>query len=288
MKSTAYQFSIGNFSCAIVNDGTFAYPSPAQLFFDGAPEERLAQALQAQEIEPATWTEFVSSYPTVLVITGAHRVLIDTGAGGFAPTTGQLIPNLRLLDVAPEEIDTVVLTHGHLDHIGGNVDREGRPAFPNARYVMSRVEWEFWATDPDLSSLKIPPVFIEAIRGTARAQLPPLKDQLALVEDGDEIVPGIQAVAAPGHTPGHLALSIRSAGQQLLCAADTLLHPVHVEQPDWTTLFDYSPDETVVTRRRLLGQAAVDTALVHLTHFSFPGLGRIVLQDGSWRWRPLQ
>src|SRR4026208_181434 len=83
MKSNAYQFSIGNFSCAIVNDGTFAYPSPAQLFFDGAPEERLAQALQAQEIELATWTEFVSSYPTVLVNTGAHRVLIDTGAGGF-------------------------------------------------------------------------------------------------------------------------------------------------------------------------------------------------------------
>ena len=288
MNSNIYRFSIGTFACAIVNDGTFAYPHPAQLFFDGAPEEGLAHALQAQQIESAAWTEFVSSYPTVLVNTGAHRVLIDTGAGSFAPTTGQLIPNLRSLGMAPEEIDTVILTHGHLDHIGGNVDKEGKPAFPNARYVMSRVEWEFWAADPDLSSLKLPPIFIEAIRGAARAQLPPLKDRLALVEDGDEIVPGIQAVAAPGHTPGHLALSIRSTGEQLLCATDALLHPIHIAQPDWTAVFDYSPDETVVTRRRLLGRAAVDGALVYLTHFSFPGLGHIVLQDGSWRWRPVQ
>src|SRR5262245_6596031 len=101
MNSNVYRFSIGNFSSAIVNDGTFTYPYPAQLLFDGAPEERLAQALQARDIELATWTEFISSYPTVLVNTGTHRVLIDTGAGGFAPTTGQLVPNLRLLGVAP-------------------------------------------------------------------------------------------------------------------------------------------------------------------------------------------
>ena len=120
-----------------------------------------------------------------------------------------------------------------------------------------------------------------------RTQLPPIRDRLTLVEDGDEIAPGIQVVAAPGHTPGHIALRITSEGEQLLWAVDTCIHPIHVEYPDWVSKVDYLPHETVVTRRRLLGQAAVGRALVHLYHFPFPGLGRVVLHNGGWRWQPL-
>ena len=116
-----------------------------------------------------------------------------------------MIPNLRSIGVAPEEIDTVILTHGHVDHIGGNLDQAGKLAFPNARYVMSRAEWDFWAADPDLAAFKVT-AFIDLIRSVARTQLPPIQERLILVEDGDEIVPGIQVVAAPGHTPGHIAL----------------------------------------------------------------------------------
>ncbi|HEY7710554.1 MAG TPA: MBL fold metallo-hydrolase, partial [Candidatus Entotheonella sp.] len=217
MNDHIYRFRIGAFACAIVNDGTFFYPHPAQILFDDVPEERLTQALQEHEIDPAAWETYPSPYPSLLVKTGDQTILVDTGAGKLAPTTGQLLPNLRLIDVAPEEIDTVILTHGHPDHIGGNLDSTGKPAFANARYVMGREEWEFWASDPDLASLKIP-MFIEIIRSVARAQLPPLQDRLTLVEDGDEIAPGIQVVAAPGHTPGHIALRITSNGEQLLWA----------------------------------------------------------------------
>jgi glyoxylase-like metal-dependent hydrolase (beta-lactamase superfamily II) len=90
-------------------------------------------------------------------------------------------------------------------------------------------------------------------------------------------------VAAPGHTPGQIGIRITSEGEQLFCGSDALIHPLHVEQPDWVSMFDYLPEETVVTRRRLLGQAAVDEALVYMHHFPFPGLGRVVLQDGGWR-----
>jgi glyoxylase-like metal-dependent hydrolase (beta-lactamase superfamily II) len=286
MNAHVYRFRVGTFECAIVNDGTFFYPHPAQIFFDDVPAERLTQVLQEHEIDPAAWETYPSPYPSLLVKTGNQIVLVDTGAGGLAPTTGQLLPNLRSLDVAPEEIDIVILTHGHVDHIGGNLDQAGKLAFPNARYVMGRAEWDFWAADPDLAAFKVT-AFIDLIRSVARTQLPPIQERLTLVEDGDEIVPGIQIVAAPGHTPGHIALRITSNGEQLLWAVDTCIHPIHVEQPDWVSMFDYWPHETVVTRRKLLGQAAVDAALVHLYHFPFPGLGHVVLYDGGWRWQPL-
>jgi glyoxylase-like metal-dependent hydrolase (beta-lactamase superfamily II) len=286
MHAHVYRFHIGTFECAIVNDGTFAYPHPAQLFFEDVPEEHLTQALQEHKIDPAAWETYLSPYPSLLVKTDDQIILVDSGAGGLAPTTGQLIPNLQSIGVTPEGIDTVILTHGHPDHIGGNLDSSGKPAFANARYVMGRDEWEFWAPDPDLASFKVP-MFTEVIRTVARTQLPPIQDRLTLVDDGDEVVPGIQVVAAPGHTPGHIALRITSAGEQLLWAVDTCVHPLHVEHPDWVTMIDYLPHETVVTRRRLLGQAAVDRALVHMYHFPFPGLGHVVLQDGGWRWQPL-
>ena len=285
MNGNVYHFGIGRFECAVVNDGTFPYPQPSQLLFANAPSEQLAPFLEAHGIDADSWTEWVSCYPALLVNTGEELVLVDTGAGDFAPSTGRLIPQLRELDITPEDIGTVILTHGHPDHIGGAVNVDGEPAFPNARYVMAREEWAFWRSEPDLSSLQIGPHFIEVIRTVAQAKLPPLQDRMTLVDDGDEIVAGISVIAAPGHTPGHLALAIRSDGEELLYGSDVLVHPIHVEHPDWTTALDYSPSRAVVTRRKLLGRAAVDGVLVHSFHFPFPGLGRVVLEGAGWQWR---
>jgi glyoxylase-like metal-dependent hydrolase (beta-lactamase superfamily II) len=286
MNTEIYQFQLGDFACAIVNDGTFAYPQPIQFLFAGAPQERVLQALQAHNLDPDTWTEYVSSYPSLLVNTGKHRVLVDTGAGRFAPTTGRLLANLQTLGITPDQIDTVILTHGHPDHIGGSLDSAGEPTFRNARYVMGSEEWNFWAADPDPSSLKLDPRLAVIVCEVARKTLPALRECLDLVEDGDEIVPGIQATAAPGHTAGHMALTITSQGDQLLCGADAVPHPIHVEQPDWIGLGEYDSDIAVVTRRKLLGQAAVEKMLVHMFHFPFPGLGYVVLHNSGWCWRP--
>lgn len=144
MNNESYRFKIGNFECIIVLDGTFAYPHPAQVFFANAPEERLEQVLREHNLNPETWGEYISPYPSLVIYTGDHVVLVDTGAGSFAPTTGKLIPNLKTEGISPKDIDTVILTHGHADHIGGNVNGEGKPTFPNARYVMWKEEWEFW------------------------------------------------------------------------------------------------------------------------------------------------
>ena len=288
MSNEGFPFKVGTFECIVVNDGTFAYPQPAQIFFVSAPKERLEQVLRKHNIDPEQWEQYVSPYPSLVINTGQHLVLVDTGAGRLEPTTGKLIPNLKAEGIAPKDIDTVILTHGHPDHVGGNVDSEGKPAFPNARYIMWKDEWNFWTSEPNLAELKVNEHIKKLLITFARNNLPPIQDQLDLVDRETEIVPGIRAVAAPGHTPGHMAVAIASDSEQLLYISDAVLHPIHLEQPDWYAAVDFAPQQVVTTRRRLLNLAAAEKALVLAFHFPFPSLGYVVQKEEGWQWQPVE
>ena len=122
----------------------------------------------------------------------------------------------------------------------------------------------------------------------ARNNLPPIQDQLELVNRETEIVPGIRAVAAPGHTPGHMAVSISSDGDQLLLISDAVILQIHLERPDWYAAVDFAPEQTLTTRRRLLDHAAAKKALVLAFHFPFPGLGYVVQKEEGWQWQPIK
>jgi glyoxylase-like metal-dependent hydrolase (beta-lactamase superfamily II) len=288
MGNESFHFQLGAFNCIVVNDGNGAYSDPAQTFFVNAPKERLKKVLRDHNLDIAEWKEYISPYPSLLINTGQHLVLVDTGEGDLEPTAGKLIPNLRAEGIAPEDIDTVILTHAHPDHIGGNIDREGKPAFPNANYIMWKDEWDFWISKPNLATLDIGINEKEWIIKYARDHLLPIQDQLDLVDHETEIVPDIWAVAAPGHTPGHMAVSIISNNKQLLCVADAVILQIHLDQPEWYTRYDLAPEQVITTRRQLLNRAATEKALVHAFHFPFPGLGHVIQKGDGWQWEPMR
>jgi glyoxylase-like metal-dependent hydrolase (beta-lactamase superfamily II) len=279
MASNRKSFSVGDIQCIAINDGTFSYPP--DWFFSNVPQEQLESSLRDHNL---SLTQVVSPYTCLVIKAGQHKALVDTGADGLAPTTGDLLKHLKAEGITPEEITTVVLTHAHPDHIGGVLDTSGKPAFPNARYVMSKTEWDFWTSTPDLRSTRMDDHVKELLVNCALKNLPPLKACTELLEAEKEIVPGVRAIPAPGHTPGHIALVISSAKEQLLHMADTVLHPMHLEHPAWRTIFDLNQDDAATTRRRLLDRAAVDKVSVLAYHFPFPSLGHVTSTGSAWRW----
>jgi glyoxylase-like metal-dependent hydrolase (beta-lactamase superfamily II) len=288
VESVSYQFALGDFECIAVSDGSHTYappdfPPPPAMLFANAPGENV-EAISRQYGLPSPWLEWVSPYICLVVRTSEHLILVDTGAGNLAPTTGQLIKNLRAVNISPEDIDIVINTHGHPDHLGGNVDAAGAPVFPKASYIITKEEWGFWASDR--AERELAEHSKEILLNTARRNLLPIKDRLRLIEPETEIVSGIKALPAPGHTPGQMALSITSSNERLLCLSDVVLHPVHLEQIDWCSIFDVMPEVVTGTRRRLLDMASTAKDLVMAFHFPFPGLGRVVWEGRSWRWQP--
>jgi glyoxylase-like metal-dependent hydrolase (beta-lactamase superfamily II) len=280
MPATSQRFNVGEIQCVAVNDGTFAYP-PGWLF-SNVPAEEVASSLRARKL-PETHVE--SPYTCLLLKTGNHKILVDTGAGSLAPTTGDLLKNLSAEGVRPEEITLVVLTHGHPDHISGTLDANGKPAFPNAQYVISKTEWDFWNDSSALHDVAMDDHMKQLLVGCAQKNLPPLKGCVELFEGEKELVLGVYAIPAPGHTPGHIALVISSAHAQFLHMSDAVLNPLHLENPSWRSFFDLSPEDADSTRRRLLDRATADKMRVLAYHFPFPGLGRIENKGHAWKWQ---
>jgi glyoxylase-like metal-dependent hydrolase (beta-lactamase superfamily II) len=279
MNAQIFPFKVGAFECFAVNDGFGTYPNPARVFFANAPQDLLTKVLIEHNIQPDEWKEWVSPFICLLIRTEKNLVLVDTGYGNvdFMPEAGKLVQNLQSLSITPQDIDTVILTHGHRDHLYGVTDEAtGKVTFSNARHVMWRSECEFRNSQEGL----------DYDDGDASRKLSAIAGQLDLIDSELEIVPGIHAIHAPGHTPGHMALSITSEGEQLLHLVDVIGHPIHLEHPEWSMWSDNAPDMAERTRRMLLRRAADQHAPILAYHFDFPGLGYVQQQQKEWRWQP--
>lgn len=219
-----------------------------------------------------------------LLTVGGQSMLIDTGAGGtWVETAGKLADDLQAASIPAAEIDLVVLTHGHPDHLWGVIDDfDDTLRFPRARYVIPRAELEFWLTPGRAEALGAG----EGIIAGARRVLGRIADRLTPLGANEEIAPGVAYVAAHGHTPGHCAVLATSGSESLIVASDTLFHPVvSVEHPDWSPQQDMDPATAVASRKRVLDLAASRRALVVAYHIAHPGAGRIERSGAGYRWR---
>lgn len=287
MSGGVFEFYLGDFRVWVVSDGSYTYRDPATTFFIDAPTDHLRLKMRERGIDLDRWFEFVSDYSCLLIDTGPRKVLIDTGGGRLSASTGELSANLEALGMTPDRVDTIVLTHAHPDHAGGNVDVTGRSAFPASRFTMALAEWDYWTSRPDLSRLRISAHLQQVLANIGRDYLEPIRSQVDLVTPDVEVVPGITLLGTPGHTPGHVAVDISSRGEHLLDVSDAILHTLHVEEPGWNASVDLSPNDAAESRRRLLHRAVAEHALVHGFHFPFPGLGRVEPLGEGFTWKPL-
>ena len=223
----------------------------------------------------------------MFIDTGAHHVLVDTGAGDIFPTTGRLPGNLVKAGIDLAEIDKVVITHAHPDHIGGLLNPDGIPTYPNARVYTMESEWDFWLAEDALDEA---PGFEQSIK-LAHKVFDSIGNSFSFVQPDYELVPGIRILAASGHTPGQIAVEASSSDESVIYISDAVFHPLHIEHPDWLPdpMYIFDTEQFQCTARRLLTQAVAQNALVLGMHFPpFPSLGHIIETSAGLRWRPVQ
>lgn len=208
-----------------------------------------------------------------IIRSGDQVALVDTGAGPHIyPTSGKMLANAAAAGIRPEDIDTILFTHVHPDHISGLFDAEWNKVFPHAVLKMSRAEYAFWLSD-DPASRKIDHVKHEADH--VERFLRPYMDQIELFDNGD-VFPGVSIMALPGHTPGHTGYMIRSGGQELLIWGDVIHWPaVQFAHPEAAMTYDVDPVQARETRKMILEKAASTGMLVAGMHLYFPGFARV-------------
>ncbi|MET0518897.1 MAG: MBL fold metallo-hydrolase [Burkholderiaceae bacterium] len=263
-----YRMMVGDIEVTALNDGNFMMPVGEVLTH--IKPEKLAEVLKANYLPPKIVPTSVNGF---LVNTGAKLVLVDSGAGKlFGPTLGGLLANLRASGYTPEQVDEIYITHSHGDHIGG-LSADGRPVFANAVLRMSKAEADF------------------ALKSEAgKAMLGPYvaAERFKPFEGDVELIPGVRAIDAHGHTPGHTSYLIESQGQKLVFWGDTL-HVAAAQFPDPTVTANFDSDSQVAMpwRLQLFRQAASQGEWVAGAHLSFPGIGHLRAEGKGYVYLPI-
>ena len=259
------RFKLGGFEVTTLLAGTRALETPQETFGTNASPEDFAALSQANFIPADKSQNFFT--PTV-VNTGAEIVLFDTGLSAEATLAA-----LTAAGMSADMVDVVVITHMHGDHIGGLMGADGTtPTYANARYVTGSVEHNHWSGAANEGFDK---------------NVKPLNDKFTFLDDGGSVTGGITAMAAFGHSPGHMAYQVESDGQRLMITADTANHYVwSLQKPDWEVRFDMDKAAAAATRKAVFGQIASDRIPFIGYHMPFPGVGYVEAMGDGFRYVP--
>lgn len=273
-----FHMNVGQIRCTVLADGQ-RINEPLSATFPGVPEADFMVGLAAAGMDNKALVSF--NCLVIRVAAGNRYILVDTGNGiSENLENGKLLDSMHEAGIQREDITDVIISHGHGDHFNGVTLPDGRLTFPNARYLMWRAEWERVTDESFIATLD------EQRAAAFRTKFGAIREKIMFIEREGEIIAGVSTIAAPGHTPGMIAISVESGESRLMYFADVMNFPIQVYHPHWIPRMDMDGTQAAATRRRLLQRVADTKTLTLPYHFPFPGLGYVSAAGDDFVWRP--
>jgi glyoxylase-like metal-dependent hydrolase (beta-lactamase superfamily II) len=277
-----YRFKLGSIEGTVVSDGPLSIGDPVKTF----------RGPTAQEIGNMMTDHFLPvdnvmlDQNALVINTGDKLAVFETGMSSVkrSDAMGRLAESMRQAGIDPKDVDAVIPTHAHIDHVGGIMAADGSRNFPNAQIYISQSDLEYWTDDKRMGTPA------EGSAMTAKKNLLPNRDRIVFYEDGKEVIPGVQAMHTPGHTVGHTSFVIDSGGKLLFLTGDLMHHVILIEKPQMEVAFDTDPKQGIQTRIKIMEMLAAQRMLTLVYHLPWPGLGHFVKQGDGFRFlsEPMQ
>jgi glyoxylase-like metal-dependent hydrolase (beta-lactamase superfamily II) len=286
-----YRYKVGNYEMTVVTDGAATFPLPEK-FVANASKDQVSAELAKHHLDPAKVTV---PFTPVVINTGSKLILIDTGFGEVAgakpgASNGQMMNNMRAAGIDPKNIDLVIISHFHGDHVNGLLNTDNKLAFANAEVVVPSVEWKYWMDDGEMS--RAPEGRMQGLFKNNRRVFDALGRKVGQYDWNKEVAPGLTAIGTPGHTLGHTSYVLASGNSKLFIQSDVTNVPfLFASHPDWHAGYDQVGDMAEATRRKTYDMIVAEKLPVQGFHYPFPGLGHLEKSGDGYRvvpapWNP--